>query len=313
MHLPATAEAQLPAERPRDLRARAIDLVPMPVRARARRFSADRLSAPRGLGTVLAAALFAAAGVYGTTLSGAGESISGKIVRAAEAVTASLGFGIDTIRITGQRQADEETILSYLGVHEGSSMIFFDAAAARDRVAQAPWIATASVLKLFPHTLEVAVTEHAAFARWQHDLAVSVIDRSGRIIAPVVPSSVAELPLVVGPGAAARAAALFDVLDRFPFIAARVRVASLIAERRWNLVVDNGVEVRLPEGDITAAVAELAVLDRDQAILDRDIVAIDLRFADRLYVRLAPEAAAKRSKTLKENAKKARKKAGARI
>ncbi|MCC2110984.1 MAG: FtsQ-type POTRA domain-containing protein [Hyphomicrobiales bacterium] len=313
MRLPAIAEAQLPAELPHGLRARVVDLVPVSVRRHMRRFSVDRLSAPRGLGTVLAVALFAASGFYGAMLNGEVGTVAGKFVRTGEALTAGLGFGIDTIRITGQRLADEETILAYLGVHKGSSMIFFDAAAARDRVAQAPWIDTAAVLKLFPDTLEVVVTERTPFARWQHDLAVSVIDRSGRVISPVVPGSMAQLPLVVGPGAAERAATLFETLDRWPFLAARVRVASLIAERRWNLVVDNGIEVRLPEGEIASAVGELAALDRDQAILDKDIVAIDLRFNDRFYVRLAPDAAAKRSAALKEEAKKARKKAGARI
>ncbi|MEQ1865662.1 MAG: cell division protein FtsQ/DivIB, partial [Micropepsaceae bacterium] len=59
-------------------------------------------------------------------------------------------------------------------------------------------------------------------------------------------------------------------------------------ERRWNLRLDNGVEVRLPEEGATAALGELVRLDREEKILSRDIKAIDLRFPDRFIVKLPP-------------------------
>ena len=68
-----------------------------------------------------------------------------------------------------------------------------------------------------------------------------------------------------------------------------MKAAVRVGERRWNLRLDNGVEVRLPEEGAEAALAELVRLAREQDILSRDIKAIDLRFPDRLIVKL-PEA-----------------------
>ena len=64
--------------------------------------------------------------------------------------------------------------------------------------------------------------------------------------------------------------------------------------RRWTLKLDNGMDVRLPERDAAAAVARLVKLDREQRILDKDIIALDLRMNDRVVVRLTEEAMAAR-------------------
>ncbi|MCH7555160.1 MAG: cell division protein FtsQ, partial [Proteobacteria bacterium] len=57
--------------------------------------------------------------------------------------------------------------------------------------------------------------------------------------------------------------------------------------RRWNLRLDNGVDVELPEAGINAAWRRLADIERRHRLLSRDITAIDLRLPDRLVVRPA--------------------------
>ena len=54
------------------------------------------------------------------------------------------------------------------------------------------------------------------------------------------------------------------------------------------------VDVRLPEENAAAAWASLARLEREQKLLEKDLVAVDLRYPDRLVVRLTPDAAARR-------------------
>ena len=83
-----------------------------------------------------------------------------------------------------------------------------------------------------------------------------------------------------------------------------LRASILVAERRWNLRLANGIDVRLPETSVEAALDRLAELDRDKKILSRDITAIDLRLPDRVTVRLSDTAAQARDEALKANAKK---------
>jgi cell division protein FtsQ len=105
---------------------------------------------------------------------------------------------------------------------------------------------------------------------------------------------------VVGRGAAARAKEILTLLDRYPDLRDQVRASVLIGERRWNLRLRNGLDVRLPETEVEPALAALVALDKDKKLITRDIVAIDLRLPDRVTVQLSDVAAAARADALKD-------------
>jgi cell division protein FtsQ len=110
-------------------------------------------------------------------------------------------------------------------------------------------------------------------------------------------------------GAAPRAQEILSLLERYPDLRDQVRAAILIAERRWNLRLRNGLDIRLPETAVEQALVTLVGLDRDKKLLSRDIVFVDLRLPDRVTVQLSEAAAAQRAEALKD--KKPAKKGGA--
>ena len=59
-----------------------------------------------------------------------------------------------------------------------------------------------------------------------------------------------------------------------------------MAERRWNLRLTNGLDVRLPEAGVEQALERLVALDREKKLLSRDITSVDLRLPDRVTVPL---------------------------
>ncbi len=123
---------------------------------------------------------------------------------------------------------------------------------------------------------------------------IALIDRGGTVIADAPLASFAHLPMVVGDGANLRAAELIAMLAQDPGWRQAVTAAVWVGNRRWNVRLDNGVDIRLPEVNGAAAWAELATLQREHGLVDRDLTAIDMRQPDRLIVRLTPEAAARR-------------------
>jgi cell division protein FtsQ len=219
------------------------------------------------------------------------------------------GFRITTLSLAGKQQLTREQILAAAGITPNTSLLFLDAGSARARLKSNPWIAEATVLKLYPGRLHIAITERHAFALWQLDGKVSVIADDGTVLDRTLSGRFADLPLVVGAGAATRAKEFLALLNRTPAIGKRTRAAVLVAERRWNLVLDNGIDVRLPEHNADQALQTLAKFDAEKNLLSRDITAIDLRLPDRLTVRLADDAYAVRQEALK--AKQPKKKAGA--
>ena len=267
------------------------------------------LQIPRGAGIAAAMALVLASVAYGTVRGGHLPDVAAELRDFRDSVANRAGFRITSIALAGQRRLTRDDILTTAGISGRSSLLFLDAGEARARLKANPWIAEATVLKLYPGRLHIAVTERDAFALWQRDGKVEVIADDGTVVEPYAGQLFAKLPLVVGIGAEMRAKDFLAMLDKYPSIRDQLHAAVLVAERRWNVMLKNGIDVRLPEAGMEQALETLLKLDRDNKILSRDIAAIDLRLADRVTVRLSDEAAAVRLDALK--AKNPKKKGGA--
>jgi cell division protein FtsQ len=97
------------------------------------------------------------------------------------------------------------------------------------------------------------------------------------------------------------------LLDSHQIVREQLRAAILVADRRWNLKLTSGLDIRLPEAEVAQALDVLDALERDKKILSRDLTAIDLRLPDRVIVRLSDEAAQAREQAIKEKEKKKKK------
>lgn len=256
-------------------------------------------SFPRGTGIIAASLLLSGSLTFGAVRGGHLPAVLDELAGVRDAIANAAGFRITSIALAGSRNVTREEILTTAGVTGRTSLLFLDATAARERLLANPWIAEATVLKLYPGRLHIAITERDAFALWQKQGKVSVISHDGAVVEPYVSRRFARLPLVVGAGAELRAKEFLALLDRHPAVREHVQAAVLIAERRWNLRLRNGIDVRLPETGIEAALETLIRLDREKKLLSRDVVAIDLRLPDRVTVRLSDAAAQARNETQK--------------
>jgi cell division protein FtsQ len=256
-----------------------------------------------GGGVAAAILLIAAAAGYGVVTGGHLDTVATALRDARDGAGNAAGFRITGIALTGNKHLNREEILARAGVTGSTSLLFFDVAGARGRLLDDPWIADATIQKLYPNRLQITLTEREPFALWQKNGRVSVIGTDGIILESFVSRPFLPLPLVVGRGAEARAKEFLDLLARFPEIRDNVLASILIAERRWNLRLKNGIDVRLPEENTEAALAELVALDRQKKLMSRDIAAIDLRLPDRVTVRLSEAAAQAREAAIKERAK----------
>jgi cell division protein FtsQ len=81
----------------------------------------------------------------------------------------------------------------------------------------------------------------------------------------------------VGAGAPEVAADLVDAVATHRAIAARIAAYVRVSMRRWNLILDDGVVVQLPDNGWQKELDALEHLIIDGGILERDITQIDLR------------------------------------
>jgi cell division protein FtsQ len=207
---------------------------------------------------------------------------------AGEGAMVGAGFTVQAVTLEGRNETAQREIVRMLGIKRGDLMLYVDVDEARARIEALPWVKSAEVRRVWPDRVVVRITERSPVAVWQKDGAKTVIDADGHPIAGEDPDRFASLPLVVGQGAETAVASLLKLVATQPNLKSRVKIAVRVGERRWDLQLDNAVEVRLPEEGAEAALAELVRLDREQNVLSRDIKAIDLRYPDRFIVKLPP-------------------------
>jgi cell division protein FtsQ len=251
------------------------------------------------VGSALTVAFFAGVVGFGLQAGGHLDEIQARAGAPRDAVARALGFGIDHVTVSGIAQLDAGEVLTTGGIDARTSLPFLDAGDVRARLEEMPLVKSAAVRKLYPGELVVTLEERRAHALWQRNGEIVVVAADGTVIDQLRDDRFAGLPLVVGEGANARTAEYLALVEAAGPLKSRIRAGSLVAGRRWTLKID-GVDVRLPEQGAEIALARLVRLEREQKILDRDLIAIDLRMPDRVVVRLTEEAAAARAEATKK-------------
>jgi cell division protein FtsQ len=203
--------------------------------------------------------------------------------------TGVLGLTVSEITVEGRETTDRETILAALAVGPGTPILAVSPTHVKEQLEALPWVRTAVIERRLPGTLYVRLVERKPLALWQHSGKLELVDREGNAIPVTRLDRFVKLPLVVGDGAASHAAELLEMLGSNPDLAGRVTAAVRVGDRRWNLRIDNAIDVLLPADEMAAAWSQLARLERSNAILKREVLAIDLRLPDRLVLRVSPE------------------------
>jgi cell division protein FtsQ len=205
---------------------------------------------------------------------------------AAVAGLGDLGLRVATVTLEGRTHAPRPEVAAAVGLKVGDPIFSFHPETVRKRLVALPWIRDAEVARRLPDAVSVRIRERTPFALWQRHGALSLIDEDGAVITRRGLERFQGLVVIVGEDAPRHAASLFRALAREPELFGRVRAAVRVGERRWDVRLDNDVDVRLPEGDAAAAWLRLAEIERQYGILASGVSTVDLRTADWLVLRL---------------------------
>ena len=214
----------------------------------------------------------------------AGDRVEGQL--------ADAGFAVRAVDVTGARGEMAHEIVLASQITDGQSIFSVDPEIIRSRVEAMPIIRRARVARLLPNRIAIVVETREAFALWQVEGGLHVIDRDGIVLADADVMNPPDLPLVVAEGANQAAPEIVDALSHYPDVAGRVVGAVRVGERRWNLRLDSGADVKLPEGDVVASIAILARLQAERGVLRLAAESFDLRGEGDLIVRALPDRAA---------------------
>ncbi|WP_240637722.1 cell division protein FtsQ/DivIB [Paracoccus aestuarii] len=200
-------------------------------------------------------------------------------------------FQVRVMTIEGASPVVDRALRAMLPVDLPASSFDIDLAALRLQVMQLDAVDTID-LRIKPGgILSAVVVERVPAILWRHARGIDMLDAGGHRVASVTSREVRpELPLISGEGAdlvTEEALALFDAAGP---ILPRVRGLVRRGERRWDLVLDHGQRIMLPETGAVIALEAAIALDRAEDMLGRDIVAVDLRDPSRPVLRLGIDA-----------------------
>ncbi len=213
--------------------------------------------------------------------------IPGAVGTALAEEAGNAGFRVEQIEIRGVKRMDQMTVYAVALEQKSRAMPLVDLNQIRDKLLQYGWVQDAHVSRRLPDTLLIRIVERTPVAVWQNQGTLSLIDRDGVYLEPVRADAMPDLPLVIGPGADLQEPAYQTLMTAAPALKPKVRAATWVGNRRWDLLFDTGETLSLPEGTDEAARALRIFAERDGTLrlLGKGWLKFDMRDPDRMVMR----------------------------
>lgn len=202
-------------------------------------------------------------------------------------------FSMKQIIITGAAPDLLVEIRDALPVRFPISWFDLDTEIIREAVEEFDAVKSAEVTLDLGGAVRVKVSERVPIVLWRTHRGIEMLDDTGHRVASIDRrDGRPDLPLITGTGADQAVPEALALYGAAKPIAHRLRGLTRQGARRWDVVLDKGQIIQLPETRAVAALERVIALQEAQDILGRDIALVDIRQFSRPTVRLRPEALA---------------------
>ncbi len=210
-----------------------------------------------------------------------------------EGMMAYAGFRLEDVVVEGRIRTNKDHILSLLELERGKPLFSLNLSEAKAKLEQISWVKAARVERQFPHTLYIRISEKEPVALWQNQGKTYLMDGDGELMETKEPHKYKELLVVTGEKAPRHVGELLTLLEKFAALRPRITGATYLRSTRWDIRLDNKVDVKLPEKEAERALSYLLDLTKNPHLMKEEIMTIDMRLPDKLIFRLTPEAVEK--------------------
>jgi cell division protein FtsQ len=200
-------------------------------------------------------------------------------------------FLVNLLAIDGASPALAEAIRAKLDLKFPLSSFEIDLPAVQARIGELDAVRRADLRVRVGGVLQVTIDERIPVMIWRTPTELSLLDGEGMRVARIFGrADRADLPIMAGAGANRAVAEALELIAAAEPVAARLRGLVRMGERRWDLVLDRDQRILLPEVGAVRALERVIALDKAEHLLDRDVVAVDLRNGARPVLRLSAAA-----------------------
>jgi cell division protein FtsQ len=214
----------------------------------------------------------------------------GQLMDSLISISAKGGFSLDEVYVYGRNHTESQRLLEQVNLQKGDPILKYSPEEIRQNIKKIAWVKEVSVQRLLPDTIHISIEERVPVALWQHQQKHYLVDAEGVVLSDQNIQNYAHLPVVVGLDAPRHAAELFALLDAEPDLKKRVSAVVWVGERRWNILLDKTIEVKLPETDPKGAIQRLVKVLKNEKLDFSQIKSIDLRQPTQISLRLSTSA-----------------------
>jgi cell division protein FtsQ len=218
-----------------------------------------------------------------------GNFVSHSIITA----TGRAGFSLTDVLVEGRHNVPIEKILKVVNMQRGDPLFAYDPYAIKKELEEISWIRRATVKRQLPGIIFIQLNERQPVALWQHHQRHYLVDEQGVIIKSDNLQIFDKLPVIVGGDAPVHAPYILHLLERFPDIRKRLTALVRVGGRRWDLHLDQTLQIKLPETKVEDALVRLGLLMKQKKMDPGKVSVIDLKVHDQMVIRLSPTAAVK--------------------
>lgn len=192
-------------------------------------------------------------------------------------VAAEEGLVLENVLIEGQHNLSTEDIAATLNADVGTPLLSIPLEHIREILLKNDWIKNVVIERRFPSTIYINITEREPIAIWQQNKTLYLVDEEGHVITPTDILKFTNLPHIIGSDAPLHAASLIQNLDNDIELKKHITSSVRYGERRWNLILEQDITVKMPETGFIEAYQYLSKLYQNNKLFDQDYKVIDLR------------------------------------
>jgi cell division protein FtsQ len=200
--------------------------------------------------------------------------------------TAAAGFTFRELVVEGRTLTPPEQIVEAVGLAIGDSLFTYSLDDMHTRLLNLPMVRSAYVSRDLSGRIIVTLHERTPFALWQYRDTLRVVDEEGIVLLGANPDDYPNLITVVGEHAPEHMDELVSFLTTDEALLGEVVAAVYVSNRRWDVHFVSNVQIMLPEDNPRVAWEKLAQMQKDHAILEQKLQAIDLRVDGKIYITL---------------------------
>lgn len=193
-------------------------------------------------------------------------------------------FSLQKIQFDGNEKVPEILLLKASKLHYKKSSLEVPLKEVKEKLEKLSWVKAVVVQRRLPGQISIRIAERTPVAILQSKNKLHLVDSDGVILDNDGIGNYNNLPIVAGEGAETEVFSFLQALEKFPKIRRQLVFAVRVGRRRWNIRINRGITVKLPERCLIQAFGILDEVSDSKGFFKEGIVFLDLRIPDRIII-----------------------------